>query len=81
MITVAYFDWMAPYAMLTMAKIAGEQGEWSGKVALRILDGTPPSKIPVVANRRWNMFANPKLLEKAGYHLSPEILRKAVKVE
>ena len=79
--TVAYFDWMAPYAMLTMAKIADEQGEWSGKVALRILDGTPPSKIPVVANRRWNMFANPRLLKKGGYQLSPEILRKAVKVE
>jgi ABC-type uncharacterized transport system substrate-binding protein len=78
---VAYHEWMAPYAMLTMAKIPAEQGEWSGKVALLILNGTPPSKIPIVANRRWNMFANLPLLEKAGFRLSPEILRKAVKVE
>lgn len=79
--TVAYLEWMAPYAMLTMAKIADEQGEWAGKVAALILDGTPPSRIPVVANRRWNMYVNLPLLEKAGVHLSPEILRKAAKVE
>jgi len=79
--TAAYLDWMAPYAMLTMSKIADEQGEWSGKAALLILQGTPPSKIPVVANRRWNMFVNAKLLEKSGHSLSPDILRKAKKVE
>lgn len=79
--TVTYLDWMAPYAMLTMAKIADEQGEWSGKVAVLILNGTPPSKIPVVANRRWNMFVNTRLLDKAGIHVSTEILQKAVKVE
>ncbi len=79
--SVAYLDWMAPYAMLTMAKIADEQGEWSGKVALLILNGTPPSKIPVVANRRWNMFVNPRLLDKSGIRLSPDILQKAKKVE
>jgi ABC-type uncharacterized transport system substrate-binding protein len=78
---VTYHEWMAPYAMLTMAKIPAEQGEWSGKVALLILGGTPPSRIPIVANRRWNMFVNLPLLEKAGFKLSPEILRRAVKVE
>ena len=79
--SVAYLEWMAPYAMLTMAKIADEQGEWAAKVALLILDGTPPAKIPVVANRRWNMYVNPGLLKKSGQRLSPEVLRKAVKVE
>ena len=79
--TVAYLEWMAPYAMLTMAKIADEQGEWAGKTALLILNGTPPSIIPIVANRRWNMYVNNKLLDKVSIRLSPEILRKAVKVE
>jgi ABC-type uncharacterized transport system substrate-binding protein len=79
--TVAYLEWMAPYAMLTMAKIADEQGEWAGKAAVLILDGTPPAKIPIVANRRWNMYVNSPLLKKAGHRLSPEIVRRAVKVE
>jgi hypothetical protein len=48
---------------------------------LLILNGTPPSKIPVVSNRRWDMYVNSRLLKKAGYRLSPEIVRKAVKVE
>ena len=67
--------------MLTMAKLADEQGEWAGKVAALILSGTSPSKIPVVANRRWNMFVNPRLLDKSGIRVSTEILQKAVKVE
>jgi ABC-type uncharacterized transport system substrate-binding protein len=79
--SVAYLDWMAPFAMLTMSKIADEQGEWAGKATALILSGTAPSKIPVVANRRWNMYANGPLLQKAGLRLSPEIVRKAAKVE
>ena len=46
-----------------------------------ILNGTPPSKIPVVANRRWNMYVNTGLLDKAGIRVSTDILQKAVKVE
>ncbi|MFH1216757.1 MAG: ABC transporter substrate binding protein [Pseudomonadota bacterium] len=79
--TVTYLDWMAPYSMLTMAKIAYEQGEWAAKVALRILDGAKPADFPIVANRRWNMYVNSPLLEKIGFVLPSEILRKAVKVD
>lgn len=78
--TVSYLDWMAPYAMLTMAKIAYEQGEWAGKTALLILQGAKPTDIPIVANRRWNMFVNPALLARGGFVLPSEIMRKAVKV-
>lgn len=78
---VAYLEWMAPYSMLTMAKIAEEQGEWSAKAAVMVLQGAPPESIPVVANRRWNMFVNPRLLDRAGFRLSPELLRKAIKVD
>lgn len=77
---VAYLEWMAPYSMLAMAKIGAEQGEWSAKAALMILQGTPPNGIPVVANRRWNMYVNPRLLDRAGFRLSPELMRKAIKV-
>ncbi|MBI5557708.1 MAG: ABC transporter substrate-binding protein [Deltaproteobacteria bacterium] len=79
--TVSYLDWMAPFAMLTMAKIAAEQGEWAAKTALLILGGEDPKNIPIVANRRWNLFVNSALLDKAGFVLPIEIVRKAVKVE
>jgi hypothetical protein len=79
--TVAYLEWMAPYSMLTMAKIADEQGEWAAKAAVMILEGARPNSIPIVANRRWNMYVNPQLLAKAKIRLSSDILRKAIKVE
>lgn len=79
--SVAYLEWMAPYAMLTMSKIADEQGEWAGKVAALILSGSRPESIPVVANRRWNLYVNGALLQRAGVRLSPEIVRKAVRTD
>jgi ABC-type uncharacterized transport system substrate-binding protein len=66
--------------MFSMTKIPREQGEWAAKVALKIMDGSKPSEIPIIANRRWNIYANTGLLKKAGIQLPDNILRKAVKV-
>ena len=76
--TVSYLDWMAPYTMLTMAKIAGEQGDWAARAALRILKGARPNSIPIAANQRWNVFINSPLLQATGFTLSPEIMDKGV---
>lgn len=78
--TVSYLDWMAPYTMLTMAKIAGEQGDWAARAALRILKGARPDSIPIAANQRWNIFVNPALLQKTGFTLPADINKKAVQV-
>lgn len=78
-LTVSNYDWMQPYTMLAMTKIANEQGEWAAKVALRILSGVSPQRIPITPNRRWAMYVNLPLLKKAGIHLPASILNKAVK--
>jgi ABC-type uncharacterized transport system substrate-binding protein len=78
--TVSYLEWMAPYTMLTMAKIAGEQGDWAARAALRILNGARPDSIPIAANQRWNIFVNPALLKETGFTLPAEIKEKAVQV-
>jgi len=78
--TATYLDWMTPYAMFGMAKIAAEQGEWAGLAAILILDGTKPSDIPVVANRKWKMYVNQPLLERGGFKLPADIQRQAIKV-
>lgn len=79
-LTVTNYDWMMPYTMLAKTKIPEEQGEWAGNVALEILGGMDPAAIPIVPNRRWNLFANPALLEKAGIRLGPGFLIGAIKV-
>lgn len=78
--TVGHHEFMVNLNMFSMTKIPREQGEWAAKVAIKILEGSKPSEIPIVANRRWNIYANTGLLKKAGIQLPPNILRKAVKV-
>ena len=77
--TVTNYDWMIPYALLAVSKLPEEQGEWAAKVALAILDGESPQNIPIVFNRKWNLYINTQMLEKTGIELPAHILHKAVK--
>jgi len=78
--TVTNYDWMMPYAMFGLTKQPEEQGEWAGQVALAILDGRKISNIPIVVNRKTNLFVNPSLLEMSGAKLLPYVLQKAIKI-
>ncbi|NJD52142.1 MAG: ABC transporter substrate-binding protein [Candidatus Methanoperedens sp.] len=73
----ATLDWMPPYSLIGMTKIAEEQGEWSAMAALRILNGTRPSDIPIVTNKKGRLYLNLKIAEKLGVIINPEILKNA----
>ena len=73
-------DWMMPYAMLGFTKIPEEQGEWAAQTALHILAGASPAGMPIVPNRKWDIWANTDLLTSAGIRLSKPLLQKAKKV-
>ncbi len=79
-LTVSTYDFMAAYSMLAMTKVAEEQGEWAAKVTIRILQGKPAASIPVIANRRFNMFVNPAILKQSDIHMPDSIMFKAIKV-
>ena len=66
--------------MLAVTKVAEEQGEWAAETALAILGGAKPSQIPIVPNRRWNLFVNQALLDRAGVRLPAHLMHTAVKV-
>ena len=72
------YDWMMPYSMLGLTKLADEQGIWSATAALKILDGTPPSQIPVTKNQRADKFVNVKIASKAGIVFNPNIIKNAM---
>lgn len=78
--SVTNYDWMMPYTMFAMTKLPEEQGEWAARVSLSILDGVPLENIPIVINRRWNIFINPTLVDKAEIHIPRRIAHKALKV-
>jgi len=79
-LTVTNHGWMMPFAMFGMTKVPEEHGEWGAKTALAILDGASPADIPIVANSRWDLWANQRLLASAGIELPRELRRKAKRI-
>lgn len=71
------YDFMMPYAMLGLVKVAEEQGIWSARAAVDILQGTPPAKIAIVQNKQGKTMINLKLSEKGGVVFKPELTRNA----
>lgn len=78
-LVVTNYDWMAPYAVLAMTKVAEEQGEWSAHLAQAILGGAKAGTLPIVANRRWQTYVNMEVAGKAGIQLPPRLVHKAIK--
>jgi ABC-type uncharacterized transport system substrate-binding protein len=76
--TGAMYDFMMPYAMLGIIKVASEQGIFAGKTAVAILKGESPSRIPIAANKEGQIMLNVKLASKAGVVFKPDLLRNAV---
>lgn len=70
-------DWMAPYSLLTLAKSAKEQGIWSAQAALKVLDGSPVSDIPVAENKKGEVIVNLDLADKLGVVFAPSLLKNA----
>jgi len=78
-LSVTNHDWMMPYTALGLTKIPEEQGEWAAMAALHILDGNSPSDIPIISNRKWDIWVNENILQSSKIKLPKTILRKAKK--
>ncbi len=75
--TGTHNSWIAPYALISFAKVPEELGEWSAKTALRILDGTPPSFILLVENKKATLTVNMEIARCLGIHFDLDILKVA----
>ena len=78
--TGAAYDFMAPYALLTYGKVAQEQGIWSAKAALKILDGSSPADIPLAKNEQGVLIINTRIAKEIGAQIPFEVLQSAEKV-
>ncbi len=72
--------WMMPYTILGLTKVPEEHGEWAALAALAILDGAKPTEIPIVSNRKSDIWVNHVILERSGIRFPDSLLRKAKKV-
>jgi ABC-type uncharacterized transport system substrate-binding protein len=78
--TGSSYDFMAPFAMINFAKVAEEQGFWSARAAIQILNGTAPSSIAVTQNKEGLLIINTRIANKIGAKISYELLGSAYKV-
>jgi ABC-type uncharacterized transport system substrate-binding protein len=79
-LTVTTHGWMMPYSMFGLTKVPQEQGAWAGEIAIEILRGTEPGDIPIIANRKWDVWANGDLLSTAQIALPRHLKHKAKRV-
>lgn len=70
-------SWMASYVLVVFADVPSEQGEWAAQTALKILGGTPPSEIPITANKQARIILNMKLAKKLSIIFPFELVQNA----
>jgi len=68
---------LIPVALITLAHQPEEQGELAAEMALKILDGTKPNNIPVVENKRGDLYLNFILADRLGIIFPPRLIRNA----
>jgi len=79
--TGSSLDFMSKLALITFAKDATEQGEWSASAALRILNGEKPSSIQPSANSKAIVFLNVELGNRLGIKFPMELLKASTMVK
>jgi ABC-type uncharacterized transport system substrate-binding protein len=80
-LTLSFGAAMSRHTVFAMINTPEEQGEWSGELARLILAGKSPAELPITANRRWQMLANPELASRIGIRLPERILQRAMIVD
>ena len=70
-------DFMMPYAVFGLTKVAKEQGIWVAVTAKKILNGSDPGDFPVTRNQQSSYWINSNLAEKIGFKPDKDLLKKA----
>lgn len=65
--------WEMPLALVGVVKDFEEMGVWSAQAALKILDGVPPDKIPIAANKKGRLLFNVRLAARLGIDTAPPL--------
>lgn len=66
-------DFMMPYAVFGLTKVAREQGEWAALAALEIISGKSPSEIPHAKNKQTKAWLNTRLANRIEFRMSEQM--------
>lgn len=73
--------WVMDHVFLGYVKIPEEQGRWAAQTAMRILEGEPPSDIPIARNKEGLLLLNVGLVKKLNLTISKAIYKRAKIIE
>lgn len=76
-LTASTHEWMMPYTAIGLTKSPAEQGEWSAKASIEILQGVPIHYLAVVPNQENILWKNKLLLQNIKESLPQELLEQA----
>lgn len=71
-------DFMMPYAVLGVTKIAIEHGIWVANTTKKILSGSSPANFPVTRNKLSKTWLNKTLAEKIDFRADSVFMKNAV---
>jgi len=71
------YNFEMPFSLLGITKVAEEQGIWVAETALKILEGTSPSDIPIVQNKQGKSMINMRIAKKIGVVFKLSVLKTA----
>lgn len=80
-VTGSFYDFVNGLALISYNKLAGEQGDWAAKAAVRILQGAKPGSIPIASNQGGELVINARIAKNAGVTPSFETLQNAKVIE
>lgn len=75
--TGGMLNFMSPYAIFVLERIPEEQGSYAANTALRILDGTPVSQIPIEKNILFRFILNLAMAEASKITIPCTVLKQA----
>lgn len=67
------FGWLMHVALIGVGKLPEEQGRWAAQAALKILDGVPPSRIPLTYNKEGQLYFNRVIADHLGIDKAPPL--------
>lgn len=73
--TGTLLHWMAPFALITLGKVAEEHGEWPADQAIKILSGTSISEIPITDSKKGTLILNFEVSDRLHITFSPTMLK------
>ncbi len=74
-------DHMAPFVLVTYAKLGSEQGEWAASTCLEIFGGKNIKDIPVASNQKGQLFVNIPLAGKLNARFPLDTLKMATLIK